>query len=253
MKIYQTTTIQYLTAETAGAEAGWYAVEAGMSPDQDGAVRALSDLGEGLSAAPVILNAASQEAALPAYLNAMSATYVIEDDFAPAEGYRFDAKQAADIYNSVEFADGLTVAVATVTEYTSGASYSHSALTLTMTAANGQNLSFILNMLIAAFHLAGVKARLLILSHLSYSLVRQRQQRQSSVAQRIMILSKVIGKIMIFMAPVASIRLRAMAVMIQSGLKQVKRMAGRVTMLSPPIIAVQNIMSVYMVSKVMIR
>ena len=133
MKIYQTTTIQYLTAETAGAEAGWYAVEAGMSPDQDGAVSALSDLGEGLSAAPVILNAASQEAALPAYLNAVSATY-----FAPAEGYRFDAKQATDIYNSVEFADGLTVAVATVTEYTSGASYSHSALTLTMTAANGQ-------------------------------------------------------------------------------------------------------------------
>ena len=74
----------------------------------------------------------------PAYLNAVSATFIVEDDFAPAETYSFDANQADDIYNSIEFSQDLTLSVATVTEYTSGLSFSHSSLTLTVIGSVGQ-------------------------------------------------------------------------------------------------------------------
>lgn len=138
MKIYETTTIQYLDAETVGGEAGWYAVEAGMSASEEGAVSSLSDAGDALSSMPVILDAASQDVERPAYLNTLSTTFIVEDDFAPSQTYRFDAEQAEDIYNSVEFSDGLSLSVATVTEYTSGLSASHTSLTLTFTGSVGQ-------------------------------------------------------------------------------------------------------------------
>lgn len=138
MKIYETTTIQYLDAETVGGEAGWYAVEGGMSASAEGAISSLTDMGDALADMPVILNAAAQDVERPAYLNTVSATFIVEDDFAPAETYSFDANQADDIYNSIEFSQDLTLSVATVTEYTSGLSFSHSSLTLTFTGSVGQ-------------------------------------------------------------------------------------------------------------------
>ena len=138
MKIYETTTIQYLDAETVGGEAGWYAVEGGMSASAEGAISSLTDMGDALADMPVILNAAAQDVERPAYLNTISATFIVEDDFAPAETYSFDANQAEDIYNSIEFSQDLTLSVATVTEYTSGVSFSHSSLTLTFTGSVGQ-------------------------------------------------------------------------------------------------------------------
>ena len=138
MKIYETTTIQYLDAETVGGDAGWYAVEGGMSASAEGAISSLTDMGDALADMPVILNAAAQDVERPAYLNTISATFIVEDDFAPAETYSFDANQAEDIYNSIEFSQDLTLSVATVTEYTSGVSFSHSSLTLTFTGSVGQ-------------------------------------------------------------------------------------------------------------------
>ena len=137
MKVYQSTTIQYLDAATSGGAAGWYAIQADMAPTQEGAIMSLSELGDGLADADVILNAAASDVARPAAFTDISVNYVIEADFAPTASYQFNGAQAEDIYNSVNFSDDMTLTMATVTEYVSGQTVSHIGLTLTFQADGG--------------------------------------------------------------------------------------------------------------------
>lgn len=137
MKIYANTTIQYLDADIAGGEAGWYAVTGGLAPTAEGAVQSLNDLGEAIADMPVILNAASQSVARPAYLNTISATFIVESDFSPTGTYEFAEAQASSIYNAVQFADGLSLTEASVTEYTKASSVDHTTLTLTFATPAG--------------------------------------------------------------------------------------------------------------------